>query len=638
MALPHDSGGFLIGERVVSAIDAVKSDTDAILALLRAGMNRSGEDAEATRRAQEEIARNTRQTREVGQREEAGGESDGTITRRAQEGGSRRLATAPSPGAGPATAPSPGAGPATAPSPGAGPDAAPSPGAGPDAAPSPGAGPDASPDRARNERGQYTGDGDSESDAKKQSWLSKMVDAVKGRFGVGTPDADNVDPAVTAMQEAAQLMTPIAKVGGMLFGAGRWLLGKKRDDIPKEQRRHNKLIEKLLSKIARLRGGGDGLGGPILGGFIGGLVERFGPMLAAAVPMLGGLLFKGLGLALAWKGGQAIGTWIYKTFQPQIDAVADAIGGAVKSAIDAYDSAVSKVTSWIESVVNAYDTAVRMASDGIEWIANKLGWLKDKGSAVVDAVTNFFKGDSLDPNRAPAKTFTDEKAAAIAESAKRIGMSPNDLATMISFETGGTFDPAKRNLTSGATGLIQFMPATAKGLGTSTEALAKMSFADQMKYVEKYLIQAGIGKNGKTSLADAYDAVMGVPKGGYSAISENANNRQAYYANPAWDVDGDGVIKPGEAVTGKKFQAHRANYFPAGRTISMPPPFTPAYPAGMGVLKIPPAPKIQQQVGGKDAAIPVVIQGSVSDISQNVSDRNLAHLITGGLGMDYRGQ
>lgn len=39
---------------------------------------------------------------------------------------------------------------------------------------------------------------------------------------------------------------------------------------------------------------------------------------------------------------------------------------------------------------------------------------------------------------------------------------------------------------SGAIGLIQFMPSTAKGLGTSTSALKQMTAVDQLAYVEKY--------------------------------------------------------------------------------------------------------------------------------------------------------
>jgi hypothetical protein len=49
----------------------------------------------------------------------------------------------------------------------------------------------------------------------------------------------------------------------------------------------------------------------------------------------------------------------------------------------------------------------------------------------------------------------------------------------------------------GATGLIQFMPTTAIGLGTTVDELMKMSATTQMDYVEKYFSKAGI-KNGAT--------------------------------------------------------------------------------------------------------------------------------------------
>ncbi len=46
-------------------------------------------------------------------------------------------------------------------------------------------------------------------------------------------------------------------------------------------------------------------------------------------------------------------------------------------------------------------------------------------------------------------------------------------------------DPFKRSAFR-ATGLIQFMPTTAKGLGTSTQALYKMNAIEQLDYVYKY--------------------------------------------------------------------------------------------------------------------------------------------------------
>jgi hypothetical protein len=71
--------------------------------------------------------------------------------------------------------------------------------------------------------------------------------------------------------------------------------------------------------------------------------------------------------------------------------------------------------------------------------------------------------------------------------AKKLNTNPDFLATVISFETGGSFNPAQKNKAgSGATGLIQFMPDTAKGLGTTVEDLANMSAEQQLDYVYKY--------------------------------------------------------------------------------------------------------------------------------------------------------
>lgn len=75
----------------------------------------------------------------------------------------------------------------------------------------------------------------------------------------------------------------------------------------------------------------------------------------------------------------------------------------------------------------------------------------------------------------------------IEDAADYFGFRPEWLANLINFESAGTFNPAIQN-SIGATGLIQFMPATAsQTLGTTTTALKQMTFAQQMVYVNKYI-------------------------------------------------------------------------------------------------------------------------------------------------------
>ena len=66
----------------------------------------------------------------------------------------------------------------------------------------------------------------------------------------------------------------------------------------------------------------------------------------------------------------------------------------------------------------------------------------------------------------------------------RLGIDPNWLMAVMWCES--RFDPAVRNPSGGATGLIQFMPATAAGLGTDCESLRKMDAIDQLDYVERF--------------------------------------------------------------------------------------------------------------------------------------------------------
>ncbi|MBS1795829.1 MAG: peptidoglycan-binding protein [Acidobacteria bacterium] len=129
--------------------------------------------------------------------------------------------------------------------------------------------------------------------------------------------------------------------------------------------------------------------------------------------------------------------------------------------------------------------------------------------------------------------------------AQRIGTRPEYILAVMSFETGGTFDPGKRN-GIGATGLIQFLPSTAEGLGTSTGALARMSSTEQLRYVEKYFDQPQFrGRLG--SLEGLYTAVLSgrARQNGDDVLFTRGT--RAYAQNPL-DWDNDGRITAGEAV------------------------------------------------------------------------------------------
>lgn len=154
--------------------------------------------------------------------------------------------------------------------------------------------------------------------------------------------------------------------------------------------------------------------------------------------------------------------------------------------------------------------------------------------------------------------LSNNKLESIARVAKNIGVSPNDLAAVISFETGGSFSPSAKNPLSSATGLIQFMSGSGgtKGAyyGMSRNQFASLSFDEQMNYVEKYFKERGFKAGQNRSVADAYTAVTGY---GYRKGSS------AYNLNKVWDSNKDGYIDKGEMVQNPSFRAHQKDYYSA---------------------------------------------------------------------------
>lgn len=154
----------------------------------------------------------------------------------------------------------------------------------------------------------------------------------------------------------------------------------------------------------------------------------------------------------------------------------------------------------------------------------------------------------------PATQAQPEFNAKVKDIADKLGADPEHLMQAMSFETGGTFDPAEKNKAgSGATGLIQFMPATAKELlGTETakeaiDKLSKMSATEQLDYVEKYLKPY---KGKLKSLDDVYMAIL-YPKaiGKDSDFELFKKGTEAYWKNRGLDINEDGAITKGEAVS-----------------------------------------------------------------------------------------
>src|SRR5262249_26916216 len=129
-------------------------------------------------------------------------------------------------------------------------------------------------------------------------------------------------------------------------------------------------------------------------------------------------------------------------------------------------------------------------------------------------------------------------------------VSPSELMACMAFESAQTFKPDIVNKSSGATGLIQFMPFTAKNLGTTTDALKKMTAVEQLDYVANYFKPS---KGKLKNLDDLYMAILwpagvGKPSDYVLWVKDDAKTGKAYKLNSGLDANKDGKVTKAEAA------------------------------------------------------------------------------------------
>jgi hypothetical protein len=129
-----------------------------------------------------------------------------------------------------------------------------------------------------------------------------------------------------------------------------------------------------------------------------------------------------------------------------------------------------------------------------------------------------------------------------------LGCDYIDLLACMSFETGRTFDPAKRNPKSSATGLIQFMASTARSLGTTTQFLAGLTRTQQMDWVSKYFKAGPLARVSGPKIEDLYMAIL------YPVAVGKPNDYvlfragSAEYAVNPLDKEGKGYVTKADAA------------------------------------------------------------------------------------------
>lgn len=147
------------------------------------------------------------------------------------------------------------------------------------------------------------------------------------------------------------------------------------------------------------------------------------------------------------------------------------------------------------------------------------------------------------------KKVSPEFRSKVFEIAEALQVKPDYLMAVMAFESAESFRPDIKNMAgSGATGLIQFMPATARGLGTSTDALARMSAVEQLEWVRTYF-KPYSGR--LITLSDLYMAVLwprAIGKPDNYVLWSKAAKPTTYAQNAGLDANKDGFITKQEAA------------------------------------------------------------------------------------------
>lgn len=138
----------------------------------------------------------------------------------------------------------------------------------------------------------------------------------------------------------------------------------------------------------------------------------------------------------------------------------------------------------------------------------------------------------------------------------------DELMSIIHLESAGTFNPSVDN-GAGYSGLIQFSDAAAKSIGTTRVDLKKMSFLQQLDYVEKYFIPhkeklktitdlyllvlkpnaVGNGINPDYIIFDESISVPNLPYNKDNLYKEPWTTKYGYTSNPTFMLEKDESVK-----------------------------------------------------------------------------------------------
>lgn len=154
-----------------------------------------------------------------------------------------------------------------------------------------------------------------------------------------------------------------------------------------------------------------------------------------------------------------------------------------------------------------------------------------------------------------AYKIPEDWAEALVDVSNELGLyDPAMLANVIWYES--RFDPANENKDTGATGIIQFIPPTARALGTTTQAIKKMDFHTQMWLAFRHLrpYMRKIRRPEDLYMAVFYPSAIGKPNFVFPKKVQDDNNGIRTPREYTARADRDAKLPYDPAFSGPGFQ------------------------------------------------------------------------------------
>lgn len=542
-------------------------------------------------------------------------------------------------------------------------------------------------DRERDHRGRFIGaNGDK---AETESVLSKINATLSDMRGL-SGDGRGYDPTIDALGELKDFVAPIgsvfSKMSTRAVGLFRGRLRKRRNEevLPEEQVRanrnnekndkeRNKLLRRLIEAVMRKKGTGSSGFSSLLGS----LSKGGGKTLLKRIPLLG-LLFGGGMLANDWGGldsagkgkglgeigGGAAGAALGSFFGP--------VGTVAGGALGMYLGGIfgRKVGEWTDGLKREdfgkiFEKLLKDLAAGIfSFSSNPVGTLRNGASSLWETVQqgayDLTGGRIGNDVNSPIGKKIGDKQLAIYNALKKAKF-PENQAIAITAQIGRENDYSD-----------DYIFGTHYDAANGAKNMGMISWQGQrQKRLEQFLAKRGlIDKSGKIIRGQAsLDAQAEFMKWeidndpNYAKVKDYLNKNPNASQAELSKVFGKDYIKwaygQNTLRNGKSFpwQVHenKAQNYAANtkrlvdeqkknvstdipKSLARPATSTQAVvnPKGAEITPSKQVPKITpdiSQIGSKkDTIQKIVIPNQDSIISQNVSDRSLAHILTGGIG------